>query len=1027
MTSAFYLGLIYWMFFLSGATALIYQIVWVRSLTLIFGGSHLAVTVVLSIFMAGLAIGGYAVGRYADHVRKPLLLYGLLELGIAVFAFAFAGLMKVYPTIYIALAQGSESSVFYLSAVRVLFAAFALIAPTALMGGTLPVLSRFVSRQPEALRSHLAFLYGFNTLGAVFGTALAGFVLLRLYSVSTVLGAAIATNVLIGLASIFLQGTAASMLGVRKTGRGGEGEPDRERRRHGEGERASARVGVTKTGTPIAEALEPTPGSLSFKLVLWGIGLSGFCALGYEVLWTRILTIGIGASVYGFTVMLVAFLTGIALGSGAYGVLVKVFRVRELGATKLIWWFGIVQVAIGITAFLVTTYLRDIPANSIRLQGVFLPLGISAFAARVWSGFALAFLYMVVPAFFMGAAFPLVGEVQARYRNAVGRGVGEVLAYNTAGAILGAGVSGFVLIYLFGIERSLLMLTVVNVGIGLLVLASLRKSRWLNGGLAGVSFAALVFLALNQNALRIWDTKYFAIFRSNQPEAFRTPEMVREAVENTDVLYYAEGIESIASVIRVKGGDLAFLTNGRVEASSHLQAQQVQLALGHLPMLLSHDPKKALVVGLGSGMTLGAVSIHPSLEHVTLVELEPRVLGVARTFAEYNHNVLDNPKLKIIFNDGRNFLMTTTERFDVITADPIHPWFRGAGYLYTKEYFQLVAEHLRPGGFVSQWLPIYELTPRDLQSVVRTFQGQFRYTLLWLTHYDAELIGSNSPIVINESDLERRIAHPAIAADLQRVMMGSAVDLLSYYVMGTDGMKRFGQGGILNTDDNLYLEFSAPFSIASPSVMEANVKALSEFRESLLSYLIPAPGQKSLQEQRRTWEQQLEAGRLGDPALALFLGGKAHSAEFRRLLNELEASYPWYAPGRFLRQEYQTLLAMEPRPLSMLALTFLSKSGGRTLVEFSAVLVPISRSRASVMFVDNRAKTVYGQRYVNDYAQGDVVQRLVDAVMAEVRRTYQKEAELAVGQQKAFPEAENALQKIRDAVRGKIRAAPSNS
>jgi len=371
--------------------------------------------------------------------------------------------------------------------------------------------------------------------------------------------------------------------------------------------------------------------------------------------------------------------------------------------------------------------------------------------------------------------------------------------------------------------------------------------------------------------------------------------------------------------------------------------------------------------------------------------------------------------------------MTTTERFDVITADPIHPWFRGAGYLYTKEYFQLVAEHLRPGGFVSQWLPIYELTPRDLQSVVRTFQGQFRYTLLWLTHYDAELIGSNSPIVINESDLERRIAHPAIAADLQRVMMGSAVDLLSYYVMGTDGMKRFGQGGILNTDDNLYLEFSAPFSIASPSVMEANVKALSEFRESLLSYLIPAPGQKSLQEQRRTWEQQLEAGRLGDPALALFLGGKAHSAEFRRLLNELEASYPWYAPGRFLRQEYQTLLAMEPRPLSMLALTFLRKTGGRTLVEFSAVLVPISRSRASVMFVDNRAKTVYGQRYVNDYAQGDVVQRLVDAVMAEVRRTYQKEAELAVGQQKAFPEAENALQKIRDAVRGKIRAAPSNS
>jgi spermidine synthase len=311
--------------------------------------------------------------------------------------------------------------------------------------------------------------------------------------------------------------------------------------------------------------------------------------------------------------------------------------------------------------------------------------------------------------------------------------------------------------------------------------------------------------------------------------------------------------------------------------------------------------------------------------------------------------------------------------------------------------------------------------------VVRTFQDQFKYTLMWLTHYDAELVGSNSPIVIDEAELERRIARPPIAADLQRVLMGSAADFLSYYVMGTDGMTRFGRGGALNTDDNLYLEFSAPFSIATRSVMEANVNALSAQRESILPYLTAPTDPKARQEQRGRWESLQQAGKAADPALALFLGGKAGSLEFRRLLGELEARYPWYAPGRFLKMEYDSVLAMEPRPVSALALTLLNESGQRVIVELSAVLVPVSKSRASVMFVDNRAKVVYGQQYVNDYAQGDVVQRLVDDVMATVRGAYQQEAEHSARQRQAFPAAESALRQIRDAIGGKLRALSTNS
>ncbi len=982
-------SLIYLLFFLSGAAALVYQVVWVRSLTLVFGGSHLAVTVVLSIFMAGLAIGSHVVGRFVDRVEKPLRLYGLLELGIAPSALLFAGLMKLYPQVYATLAQGRDDATLYLTTVRIVFSVTALILPTMLMGGTLPVISRFVSGQPENLRRHLSFLYAFNTLGAVLGALLAGFVFLRLYSVSTALYIAVATNIVIGLVAIALQNKVVG---------------------------ASPKEGAVVAPTEEGQDL------LAPRWILWGIGLSGFCALGYEVLWTRILTVAVGASVYGFTIILVAFLTGIALGSEAYGLLVRAFGTKIPGTRRLVAWFGMTQVAIGIAALVVTVGLRDIPGNAIRLQSYFLGTGVESFQVRVWANFSLAFLYMVVPALFMGAAFPIAGEALARYRKGTGRAVGDVLAANTLGAILGAAASGLLMIRVFGIERSLQILTLLNIGLGLFVLATLRKQRWLPTAVAAATVAIIAVLALNPDAARLWDERYFAIFRSNQPEAFSSPEKVREAVENTDVLYYAEGAEAIVSVIKVKGGEQAFLTNGRVEASTHLQAQQVQFTLGHLPMLLNRDPKDVLVVGMGSGMTAGATAVHPSVEQVTLVEIEPQVLGVARTFEQYNHRVLDNPKVRVVLNDGRNFLMTTNRMFDVITADPIHPWFKGAGSLYASEYFELAAQHLRPGGVVAQWLPIYELTPLDLASVVKTFQRHFPHTMLWLTHYDSVMVGSNAPFVIDEAELERRIGEPAIAGDLNRVSMGTATDLLSYFVMGTEGMRSFGQNGVLNTDDHPYLEFSAPFSIATPSVMTKNVQAIGAQRESLLPYLKPAvdPG-AAREEQQERWSGQLTAGGMSDRALALFLGRSPTDPEFMRALRRLTLEYPAYAPGRALWNEYEAALVLEPRLFEQASFSLMDAGGAPMVVEISAVLVPVSKTRASIMFVDNSSRTVYGQTYADDYDQDGRAQRFASDVMAAMRAAYERDATTARARQKSLPAAIETLRSIKAVVDSKVR------
>ena len=986
-------GVIYLMFFLSGSAALIYEVVWVRSLSLVFGGTHLAVTAVLSVFMGGLALGSYLIGKRVDAVKRPLRLYGYLEIGIAFSALAFIALMKIYPAAYIYLAQGMDDHRLYLFAIRILFAVLALIVPTTLMGGTLPVLTRFASRHSSTIGTPLSLLYGLNTLGAVAGSAAAGFFLLRYYSVSDAILTAIAINFLIGLAGVLLPDRT-------------EEAPARTTRKPGRS--------VTESAPP-AGSPQPDSGAPAYrrsvKLVLFGIGVSGFCALGYEVLWTRILTLTIGTSVYGFTIMLIAFLTGIALGSNAYGLIFNVLLPAAHGVRNRILGFGAVQFMIGAAALAVTISIRELPVHSLVLLKFYALTGLSTFDARQWANMTLAFSYMLVPSFFMGLAFPLAGDVAAVFTKDIGRAVGRVLTYNTIGAILGSAVSGFVLIYVFGIERSLQLLTIINMGLGALVMLSLLNRPAVSAAAGALVLASVLYLALDQNAFRLWDAKYFAILRNNQPDAFDTPEKKQDAIENTDVLYYHEGVNETISVIKIKGGNQAVLVNGKVVASASLGDQQCQRTLGHLPMLLHKDPKKALVVGLGTGMTAGAVSVHPGLEELTLAEIEPGVVGAARTFGKYNNYVLDNPKLRIVFNDGRNFLMTTKDKFDVITADPIHPWTQGSGYLYTEEYFKIASEHLLPGGIMCQWLPIYELNIRDLRSVARTFSLHFKYTMAWLTQHDVEIIGSNSPIIIDEQELQRRISYPAVHDALNQVSMGSATDFLSYFVMGTEAVAAFGNGGVINTDDNLYLEFSTPEAVGI-NTMGNNSQAIAQYRESILPYLVPAPQGKPREEQINKWKVYGQAAVIADRARSLYLGGHDNEPEFRSLIAELDKKYPEFAPGRFLKEKHLDELSHIPKLYRQIPFTLLGPDGAKIVVAISIVTVRISDERAAVMFVDNDEKVIYGQRYFDAPGLDEKIHRFTDGVMSDIEAAYRQEARTALAKGKAFPARKPTLQLI---------------
>ncbi|MGC1456528.1 MAG: fused MFS/spermidine synthase [Nitrospirota bacterium] len=997
------LVIIYLIFFLSGAAALIYEVLWVRYLSIIFGGSHLAVTTVLAVFMGGLALGSYKIGKAVGNYKNLLRLYGMLELGIAASVLVFAALMHFYPTIYIPLAQIAEDSAIYLSFIRIIFAAIALIVPTTLMGGTLPVLSHFIASRARGLGSRLSFLYGFNTIGAVVGAAATGFFFLSNYHVSTTLSIAVLINVLIGILSIVFQGKAGAVL-----------------------EKAAAGEDAAHNAKSGAAPAELADNIYSLKLVLWGIGVSGFCALGYEVLWTRILSIVIGASVYGFTLLLVAFLAGIGIGSASYGLFLRISGTKRSGtdSRREVIGFGLIQVIIGVSALFVTLHIRDLPAHTVSVYDFIHSMGmkIGPFKTRQLANFVTAVSFMFIPAFFMGAAFPLAGKIHGQYKKSVGRAVGEVLSYNTIGAILGSAVSGFILIYLFGIQRSLQMIILINIGFGLLVMVSVRGSKTLNWGISAAVTAAILLPALYPNIWQLWDAKFYAIYQSNHPEMYSTPEKIREALDNTDILYYGEGVHAIVSSIQA-GEARFFITNGRVEASNNDYDMQCQYTLGHLPMLLNKNPKKVFVLGTGSGMTLGATSVHPSVEQITLAEIEPKVLGVAKTFGVYNHYVLDNPKLRIVFNDGRNFLLTTKDKFDVITADPIHPWFSGAGYLYSTEYFKIAAEHLNPGGIVCQWLPLYELSEDNLKSIVQTLRANFLYTMIWLTHSDAELIGSNTPILIDEHELERRINVPEVLQDLERVKMGSAVDFLSYFVMGSEGTKVYSSGGRINTDDNLYLEFSAPHSIGISRLQQSNVSNLVKYRESILSYLRTPPDTVGRARQMKKWNENSKAAFLDDQVHVLNLAGRYGTPEYEKLTVELDSRYPAFAPWRFLKNEIPDENGGTPQLLRQIEFDLVNETGAIIKVKFAAVIIRRNKERARVFYVDSNSRVVFGKLRVQGVNKDAYVANIVDDVMKRVQTLYSEEQKTLAVSGKEIPSATLLMPKIKHLVELEIDEA----
>ncbi|MBL4846928.1 MAG: fused MFS/spermidine synthase [Planctomycetes bacterium] len=730
-------GALLGLFVLSGASSLVYQILWVRELSLVVGSTAYAVSLVVSAFMAGLALGSAWLGKRGDELGSPLKLYALLEAGIGIYALLVPLLMFGISKLAAALAGVPHTGwiLFVLSFL-------VLIPPTVLMGGTLPILSRYVTGYEGSRGSWIGALYGFNTAGAILGTALAGFVLIRAFGIRN-------TTYIAASANLVVVGVALGMVRAWPAW--------------------SAPAEVEPTA---AEASEPAA-----SVVVWAYLFTGMCGLGLEVAWTRAVVLFAPNSVYAFTMILTVFLLGIALGSMVMSLLEK--RIERPAVL-----FGGLQCLVGLVAALTPIGLSLFGLEFfVAVATWFKALGP---AARV-VGAAAPAVFMIFPAtILMGASFPLLARVVAGHTKGVSASLGRAYALNTVGAVLGSLGAGFVFLPWIGIQRTILLFAAINVLAGLSVVLRCQDRRW-----SGVGVVALLV--------------------SGGLLAF-APNFFRRTLERglgVEMSFYREGLETTVGVYLSEEAERPVLVINKTALDDHGVVHQL---LAHIPATLHPDPQRVLTLGFGVGITSHSFSTYDIPEN-HCVEISPGVIEAAAQFRELNHDVVTrgDPRFKLHLTDGRRYLLASERSFDIIALDANSGSLSdaGVGKLYTREFFELCRERLRPGGMVTLYVSLF-MSPEGYRMISQTFLKVFPHTSLWIDRPYGEttvLLGSLAPLEIDVARYRSRVQRPAVKADLATFALDPEGGLLGCFLFDAPRLSEFSRGGVINSDDHPVMEY----------------------------------------------------------------------------------------------------------------------------------------------------------------------------------------------------------------------------
>lgn len=746
----------------SGCAALIYEVVWLQLLSLIVGSSAISLGVILGTFMGGMCLGSLYLSKYVSRAQHPLRVYAMLELGIGAFGILIPLILPHVGGLYTAIGGTGMFGVI----VRAIFCAICLLPPTLMMGATLPAISRYVETTPSGV-SWLGFFYGGNIFGAVGGSLLAGYYLLRTFDMTTACLVGVAINAVVAGIAFALSKRSEHVAPAADA-------PD-----------------VSPTAAPGA------------RLVYAAIALSGMSALASEVVWTRLLGLSLGQTTYTFSLILAVFLFGLGIGSSAGSFIAR----NATKARAALGWCQFLLVgALGWAAWSVNAAMPYWPIN---------PTLNTTFSVMFQVDLVKA-LWMVLPgAILWGASFPIALAAVSRKGQDPGRLVGTVYAANTVGAIVGSLVASLWLIAAIGTQQGQRVLIAMAAVAAVLMLALPLK----DDGRVGVSATGAGFaVAIVAFALWVGSTVIPVPALLVGYGRFSSPRYNNHG----EWIYVGEGMNSSMAVSKLYNGVLNYHNAGKVQASSEPQDMRLQRMLGHLTTLVPKNPRRVLVIGCGAGVTAGAVSIDPMVEHQTIAEIEPLVPRVvSQYFGNENFHVVDNPKVHVQIDDARHFVLTTKEKFDAITSDPFDPWVKGAATLYTQEFFQLAKERLNPGGVVTVFVQLYESNLAAVKSEVATFLSVFPNGMVFGNEYqgggyDVVLLGQKDEGPINIDEIEARLLRPEYAAvrqSLSEIGFYSATDLFSTFAAQAPALAPWMADAQLNRDKNLRLQYLAGMSL----------------------------------------------------------------------------------------------------------------------------------------------------------------------------------------------------------------------
>ncbi|HEX4278747.1 MAG TPA: fused MFS/spermidine synthase [Bryobacteraceae bacterium] len=790
-----------WVLFLfagSGFAALVYEIIWFQLLQLAIGSSAVSLGLLLAAYMGGLCAGSAMFPRLVSARQNPLRVYALLELGIGIFGVVALVAVPLAGRLYASIAATGLIGMI----LRGLVAALCLLPPTLLMGASLPAISRWAEATPRGV-SRLGFLYSANIAGAVIGCVAAGFYLLRVYDMAVATWAAAAVNCAVAVLAWVLS---------RHDSTGGERAADPP------SERAPARR---------------APGAM---LIYLAIAFSGLTALGAEVVWTRLLSLLLGPTVYTFSIILAVYLVGLCGGSSAGSFLSR--RVRNPGATLALCQI-LIAAGIAWTAWTLVWVLPYWPADP-------------WLSINPWANFdfdVMRCLRSILPATLLwGASFPLALAAAAAEGEDPGRLSGEVYAANTAGSIVGALAFSLLLIPSIGTQNSERLLVWLAAVGALAAIApfviTVREKTTRNSGVGrfasyAAGAAAAAWLLSSTVSGIPWQAMAYgrriAPILRDQSLAGDNP---------TTPAFVAEGINA-SVVIAQRGDERFFYVSGKAEASSGLLDMRLQRMMGHIPALVHPAPKSVLVVGFGAGVTAGSFVPYPEVSSIVICELEPSIPPASdEFFGKENNHVLRDRRTRVVYDDARHYILTAPGKFDVITTDPIHPWVKGTSTLYSKEYYELVRRHLNPGGVVAQWLPIYESDEETIKTELATFFSVFPTATVWSNYlngdgYDLVLLGAPDTPPIDVNALQQRLSeagYAQVSASLAETGFHSAVDLLSTYAGRAIDLAPMLAGAQINDDLNMRLQYLAGLglnSVISPRVY-AEILSYRQFPDGLL-------------------------------------------------------------------------------------------------------------------------------------------------------------------------------------------------